>query len=426
MAIPAPKPILTLAERLIGLRRRMSWKQAFAALRYRNFKLWFWGQMTSLFGSWMQITAQGFLLYQLTGSPVYLGLLGFANGVPTWLFMLYAGVVADRVPRRRLLLITQTAMMILAFVLAGLAFGHIVRPWHILLLSFGMGIANAFDAPARQAFVLEMVEREDLTNAIALNGAMFNTATAVGPAVAGVTYALFGPAWCFVINGVSFIAVIAALAAMRLKPFVPRESVASIVRELREGVRFVARHETIRALIATIGVVSMFGIAFATLVPAWAVSVLGGDATTNGLLQSARGAGALLGALTIASLGRFEFKGRLLSLGTFAFPLLLIVFSFVHWLPLSLVVLAGIGVAQIFIFNLCNSLVQAQVPEELRGRVMGIYGLVFFGLLPLGALWIGAVAEHASEPLAVLIGALVTLAYAVFIWFFVPAMRRLK
>ncbi len=426
MEVPSAKPILSLAERLIGLGRRMSWKQAFAALRYRNFKLWFWGQMTSLFGSWMQITAQGFLLYELTKSPIYLGLLGFANGVPTWIFMLYAGVVADRVPRRRLLLVTQACMMVLAFVLAALAFLHVVQPWHILLLSFGMGIANAFDAPARQAFVLEMVEHADLTNAIALNGAMFNTATAVGPAVAGVTYALFGPAWCFVINGISFIAVIAALAAMRLKPFVARDHIASVAKDLREGIRFVLRHETIRALIATIGVVSGFGLAFATLVPAWAVHVLGGDATTNGLLQSARGAGALIGALLIASLGRFEFKGRLLTLGTFAFPGLLLVFSLIHWLPLSLVTLLGVGVAQIFIFNLCNSLVQTHVPEGLRGRVMGIYSMVFFGIMPLGALWVGAVAEHISEPAAVFIGSSITLGYAIFVWFFVPRIRRLK
>lgn len=426
MEAPGQKDRLSMAERIIGLRRRMSWKQAFAALRYRNFKLWFWGQMTSLFGSWMQITAQGFLIYELTESPIYLGLLGFANGVPTWLFTLYAGVVADRVPRRRLLLVTQTCMMALAFVLAALAFLHVVQPWHILLLSFGMGIANAFDAPARQAFVLEMVEHADLTNAIALNGAMFNTATAVGPAVAGVTYALFGPAWCFVINGVSFIAVIAALAAMRLKPFVARERVASVAKDLHEGIRFVLRHGTIRALIATIGVVSGFGLAFATLVPAWAVKILGGNATTNGLLQSARGAGALLGALLIASLGRFEFRGRLLALGTFAFPGLLIVFSLIHWLPLSLATLFGVGVAQIFIFNLCNSLVQTQVPEGLRGRVMGIYTMVFFGIMPLGALWIGAVADRVSEPAAIFIGSSITLAYAVLVWFLVPSMRRLK
>ena len=186
------------------------------------------------------------------------------------------------------------------------------------------------------------------------------------------------------------------------------------------------RHETIRALIATIGVVSGFGLAFATLVPAWAVKVLGGDATTNGLLQSARGAGALLGALLIASLGRFEFRGRLLTLGTFAFPGLLIVFSLIHWLPLALVTLFGVGIAQIFIFNLCNSLVQTQVPEGLRGRVMGIYSMVFFGIMPLGALWIGAVADRISEPAAVFIGSSITLGYALFVWFFVPKMRRLK
>ena len=203
------------------LNGRISWRKTFTALKYPNYKLWFWGQMTSLFGTWMQITALSYLTFELTHSPAYLGYVGFANGIPTWLFMLYAGVVADRMSRRRLMIITQTAMMILAFILAALSFlGHI-QPWHIVLLAFGLGVANAFDAPARQAFVVELVEREDLGNAIALNSTMFNLGAAIGPAIAGVVYAALGPGWCFTINGASFIAVISALLMMRLKPKPP-------------------------------------------------------------------------------------------------------------------------------------------------------------------------------------------------------------
>ena len=426
MEAPAPKLRLSTAERIIGLGRRMSWKQTFAALRYRNYKLWFWGQMTSLFGSWMQVTAQGFLLYQLTKSPVYLGLLGFAFGVPTWLFMLFAGVVADRVPRRRLLIVTQTCMMVLAFVLAGLTFLHAIRPWHILLLSFGMGIANAFDAPARQAFVLEMVEPADLTNAIALNGAMFNTATAVGPAVAGVTYALFGPAWCFVINGLSFIAVIAALLAMKLDPFQPRTHPSTIAADLKEGLSYVAHHPMIRTLTALVAVISLFGFAFATLMPAWAVRILHGHATLNGLLQSARGLGSLVGALLIAALGRFAFRGKLLVVGALSFPMLLIAFSFIRGQILSLVCLFGLGFALILVFNLANAVVQSLTPDALRGRVMSVYSLVFFGSLPIGSLIIGAMADKFGEPTTILVNAFVVLAFTAVIALAVPQVRKLK
>ena len=182
-------------------RYRFDWRQTFAALKYPNYRLWFFGQLVSLAGTWMQSAALGYLIYQITRSPVYLGYVSFASGIPTWLFTLYGGVIADRVSRRALMIITQTSMMILAFILAALTFTAVVQPWHILLLAFLLGVAQAFDAPARQAFVLEMVEREDLTNAVALNATMFNLAVAVGPAVGGLTYAAFGHGWCFMLNG---------------------------------------------------------------------------------------------------------------------------------------------------------------------------------------------------------------------------------
>jgi MFS family permease len=409
-----------------NFRRQISLKHTFSSLRHRNYRLWFWGQLVSLFGTWMQITALGFLVYELTRSSAYLGYVGFAAGLPSWFFMPMGGVIADRVRRRTLLLITQTSMMALAFILAALAFLNIVRPWEIILLAFLLGIANAFDAPARHAFVPDMVGRDDLTNAIALNSTIFNSATAIGPAVAGITYALVGPAWCFMINGLSFLAVIAALSRMRLKAGEREASHSSAFQDLREGFRYVFGHPMIRTLISLIVVTSLFGVSFAVLLPAWAVKVLGGDATTNGWLQSARGVGALIGALVIASLGRFDFKGRLLTLGSFVFPLLVLAFSLVRWLPLSLAVLIGTGVAVIFIFNLANALVQTLVRDELRGRVMGIYSLTFFGFLPVGALWIGTMAQRFGETAAVLMNAGIMLLLCTAIAISVPELRRLK
>jgi MFS family permease len=308
--------------------------------------------------------------------------------------------------------------------MAALAFLGVVQPWHILVIALLLGVANAFEAPARQAFVLEMVDLPDMTNAIALNGAMFNVATAVGPAVAGVVYALFGPAWCFTINGISFIAVIAALAFMKLRPFVPKAEKTSAIADLKEGVKYVWGHPMIRTIIGLLAVVSLFGISYAILFPAWAVKILGGDATTNGFLQASRGLGAMAGALLIASLGRFRFRGKLLTLGTLAMPVLIIVFAFVRWTPLSLLLLFGAGVAQIFIFNLCNALVQTFSPQVLRGRIMGVYVFVFFGAMPVAALGIGATAQRLGETAAVLIGASIMLLAAVAIWIFVPRLRH--
>ncbi len=415
--------IRQIIDRLNG---RISWRQTFMALRHRNYRLWFWGQMISLFGTWMQSTAQAFLIFELTKSPAYLGLAGFAAGIPSWLFMLYAGVVTDRMSRRNLMIMTQTAMMILAFLTAGLTFLHIIRPWHIILLAFGFGVTNAFDAPPRQAIVQELVDSEDMTNAIALNSTMFNTGQTLGPAVGGVTYALFGPAWCFLINGLSFIAVIAALAAMKLQPFTPRPEKSSVLVDLKEGLHYVLTHSLIRTIISLVGVVSLFGISFVTLIPAWSVRILHGDSSTNGLLLSVRGLGALVSALLIASLGRFKFRGKLLSLGSFAMPVLLFAFSAVRWLPLSLMVLFGIGFAQILIFNLANASVQTLTPDKLRGRVMSIYALVFFGVMPLGALFIGTIATHAGEPTSIVINSLAILAFVTVIFLSMPKMRRIE
>ena len=400
--------------------------RTFAALSYYNYRLWFIGQLVSLVGSWMQTTAQGFLVYQLTGSPAYLGIVAFAAGVPSWIFMLYGGVVADRLPRRTLLVITQSAMMLLAFALAVLTFTGLVQPWQIVVLAFGVGVANAFDAPARQSFVLEMVDREHLSNAIALNSMMFQMSTVAGPAIAGLVYALVGPAWCFMVNGISYLAVIAALLLMKIEPQPVKPRVKSTLEDLREGLQYVFRHGQIRTLVAIAAFVSLFGLAFVTLMPAWAVDVLSGDATTNGLMQSARGVGALIGAFMIASLGNFRSKGKLLTIGTFAFPVTLIAFAFVRWIPLSLLTLVVAGWGFMVLFNMLNTLLQSLVSDDLRGRVMSIYTLTFFGGMPIGALWAGAVAEQYGEPLTVILGATISLGFALFVFWRIPKIRALN
>ncbi|MEI6530393.1 MAG: MFS transporter [bacterium] len=401
-------------------------QRTFAALQHPNYRLWFIGQTVSLFGSWMQSTAQGFLVYQLTHSSAYLGYVAFASGLPIWLFMLFAGVVADRMPRRTLLMITQTGMMILAFLLTALTFSGLVQPWHIVVLAFFLGLANAFDAPARLAFVMELVNRDDLTNAIALNATMFNLATAVGPAVAGLTYAAFGPGWCFLLNGISFLAVIGALLRMRLKSFVPQERKSSALFDLREGLRFVFSQSAVRTIMLFVAVFSLFGISFITLFPAWAVKVLGGNATTNGLLQSARGLGALISALTLASMSRTLFKGRSFTIGTFAFPLCLLLFSFMVWLPLSLLALVALGAAQILIMNLANNFLQTLSPDALRGRVMSVFSLLFFGFMPIGGLLTGGLADQIGEPLTVMAGGSIVLLMAALVYLFQPRIRSLR
>ncbi len=397
----------------------------FDALRYPNYRLWFWGQLVSVFGTWMQHTAQGFLIFELTRSPAFLGYVGFAAGLPAWMFMLYAGLVADRMPRRRLLILTQSAMLVLAFLSAALVFSAAVRPWHILVLAFGFGAANAFDAPARQAFVHELVGPEDLTNAIALNSAMFNTSAAVGPAVGGITYALFGPAWCFVINGLSFLAVIGALAAMKLAPLVPPPRSVSRLADVKEGLSYVRRHDLISTLILSIIVISLFGNSFITILPAWAVKILGGGAAVNGFLTAARGLGALAAALFIASLGGFHFRGRLLVLGALTFPVLLILFALARTTLLAYLTIFASGFALILVYNLANAAVQSLAAPHLRGRVMAIYSMAFFGFMPLGSFLIGQLAAHLGERAALIACSSVVLIYMLGMTLARPSVRRL-
>lgn len=403
-----------------GLRR------AFAALAHPNYRLWFFGQLVSMFGFWMQGTAQGFLVWELTRDPAYLGYVAFAAGAPSWLFMLWGGLLADRFPRRSILIVTQTVMMALAVVLTVLTFGGAIRPWHILALSFGLGVANAFDAPARMAFVMELIPRADVTNAIALNSTLFNVAVAIGPGVSGAVYAAVGPAWCFAVNAATFLPVIEALRRMRLPPHRPAPRGSSTLADLREGLRYVRGHALIRTLIAAIGMIALFGWAFITLLPAWASAVLGGDAVTHGWLHSARGIGALASALVIAFLGERLCRGRWVSTALFAFPAVVLLFSYVRGLLPALAVIAAAGFALIVLFNLINSLIQTELEDRLRGRVMSVYTLTFFGLVPIGALLAGRVAAWLGEPTTVALSAAPLLLFAALVLPIVPAVRKAR
>jgi len=380
--------------------------------------------MTSLAGTWMQSTAQGYLVYQLTASPVYLGLVGFASGLPTLLFTLFGGIVADRLPRRTLLVITQFSMLVLAFILAGLTFANLVHAWHIVILAFLLGIANAFDAPARISFVTELVSREDMTNAIALNSTMFNIATIVGPSLAGLTYAALGPAWCFTLNGISFVAVIIALLLMHIAPFVPPPCRDSKLHDLTVGLRYVLTDRLSLALTGSAGMVGILALGMMNLLPAWATDVLHGDVKTNGWLIAARGVGSLFGGLMLAAFGKRKIRGILWTIGSFTMPLLLLFFSIVHWLPFSLIMLVGLGWSTMLIIINNNAIIQSRVEDNLRGRVMSVYTLVFFSAMPIGSLLAGVAAEKIGEPLTVAVSAIILGCFAITARIFLPVVRK--
>jgi predicted MFS family arabinose efflux permease len=401
-------------------------KNTFSSLNYTNYRLWFSGQLVSLVGSWMQSTAQGYLVYQLTGSEAYLGIVTFASGLPTIIFSLFGGVIADRLPRRLLLIITQTSMMVLAFILAALNFLNVIQPWHIIVLAFLLGIANAFDAPARLTLPSLLVEKKDLTNAIALNSGMFNLALIVGPSVAGLTYAALGPAWCFTVNGLSFIAVIVALMLMKLEPQPRPAHQRNALKEIGEGIRFSFSHPFIPSLLINIGAVSIFGFGMVTLLPAWAETVLMGDVKTYGALLSARGVGSLIGSLTVAALGGHNVRGKLITVGGFVMPIALGLFAFTRNLTISLGLIMALGWALIAIVNSSNATIQTAAPDEIRGRVMSIYSLIFMGSTPIGGLMAGAFAEWIGAPLTAIISAGILFAISLFFFAFRPVVRELE
>jgi MFS family permease len=403
------------------------WPATCSSLQYPNYRKWFAGQSLSLMGTWMQSVAQGWVVYELTGSKLALGTITFAGSIPSLFLLLPAGALADRVSKRRLMVATQTVMMLLALALALLTATKALQVWQVAVLAFCLGIANSFDVPARQALSVDLIEdRRDLQNAIGLNSTMFNLARVVGPAVGGIILAAVGAAWCFGLNSLSFLAVIIALLSMRLPETTVRQRSGRMMPQIADGLRYVWSNKPVRAIIALVGVSALFGLSYSVLMPAFAVDVLQVGEAGLGLLNAAVGVGALIAALTVASLSHSRYKVWQLAVGSLLFPLALIGFALSRSFPLSLAFLVLVGFAFISQNATSNTLVQSIVPDELRGRVMSVYSLLFFGTAPFGSLLVGGVAQASSPTIAVVAGALLTLAFALFIFLAVPSVRRLE
>lgn len=421
----------------------------FRALRHRNYRLWFMGQGLSLIGTWMQNMAQQVLVYRLTGSAMALGIINSIGLIPLLPLALWGGSIADRAPKRAIILIAQAVMMLQAFILAALTWTGAVQVWHVYVLALVLAAAQAVDLPARQAFTVEMVEgKEDLTNAIALNSAMFNGARALGPALAGTLVAAMGEGPAFLLNGLSFVAVIISLLLMRNLPAPSgRRRNASLAGHLAEGLRFIIGQRAILVLTSLVAVSAFLSMPYSTLMPVFAGDVLRGsaqpvvhflcdgvhplmrcrapEALPLGILLTTVGVGALIGALAVASLPDRIRRGRWLTAGNLAFPALLLGFAASRSFFVSLLLLFGVGVSFVMQNSLANTLLQIVTPDEVRGRVMSLYTLTFQGFMRMGGLQAGLVADTIGASLAVGLGALLSLAYGVFVAVRFPRVREM-
>ena len=413
------------------------WQAAGRALRHRNFQLFFGGQLISLTGTWMQTVAQSWLVYRLTGSGLLLGGVGFASQIPVFLFAPLGGIVADRSNRKHVVIGTQVASMLLAFVLAALTLTHTVQVWHIFVLAALLGVVNAFDIPGRQSFLVDMVGKDDLMNAIALNSSMFNGARVVGPAVAGILVARLGEGWCFFVNGVSYIAVIAGLMLMKVHAPARVSATTSPFEHMIEGFQFVNRTAPIRALMILLGLVSVTGMPYVVLMPIFADRILHGGgqqlasligshdlgAVRLGILMGAAGVGALLGALTLAVRSGVKGLSKWITVCCAGFGVSLMLFAFSKSFWLSVLLLLPVGYFIMLQMASSNTLIQVMVPDELRGRTMAVYSMMFMGMAPIGALLGGALSDRLGAPMTVAIGGLVSVLGA---WWFGAQLPKIR
>ena len=402
--------------------RGSRWLAAGRALRHRNFQLFFGGQLISLIGTWMQSVAQSWLVYRLTGSALLLGSVGFASQIPVFLFSPLGGIAADRINRRYVIIATQISSMLLAFILAALTLSHRVQVWHVFVLAGLLGVVNAFDIPGRQSFLVEMVGKEDLMNAIALNSSMFNGARVIGPAIAGILVAKIGEGWCFLGNALSYIAVIIGLLLMKVQSPV-RAAMASPLEHIMEGFRFVNHTAPIRALLLLLGLVSLVGMPYVVLMPIFADQILHGGARGLGILMGATGVGALLGALTLAFREGVKGLGRWVAWCCAGFGASLVVFAISHTFWVSVLLLLPVGYTIMLQMACSNTLIQVMVPDALRGRVMAVYSMMFMGMAPIGALLGGALAERLGAPVTVAIGGAASIAGACWFGLQLPKIR---
>lgn len=409
----------------------------FRALRHRNFRLFWTSQVLSLAGTWMQVVAQGWLVYRLTTSPLMLGLVSFVGLLPVVPVSLLAGVISDRFPRRTLILITEIVLMLQAFLMALLAWLDIIEIWHVIVLSFVLGAAASLEQPARLAFVADIVGPEDLTNAVALNAAVNNSARIVGPAAAGIVVAATGEAGCFLVNGITYLAVIAALLGMRMAPQVRRTpaahaSAGAASRPAKnaggaivEGFHYVWKTQPVRVLMLIVGVASLFTLPYVTLMPVFAGEVLDVGAQGLGWLMTTLGAGAIVGSMTVASL-RKGHRGRWLVIGNILGSLMLIAFCLSDRFAPSLILIFLVGLTNATRNTLANSLLQLNTLSDYHGRVMSLYNLLFSGMSRVGALLIGGLADVTSISWAVGLGAAIGVGWGLVVLWRMPSVWRLK
>jgi MFS family permease len=383
-------------------------KTLFRSLRHRNFRLFWSGQLVSLIGTWMQNVGQAWLVLELTHSPLKLGIVSALQFLPMLFLSLFTGPFIDYFDKRRIIIWTQAVLMVLAFVLSLLVWTGTVQYWHIIILATLLGVVNTIDMPARQAFIMDMVGKEDLMNAVALNSSIFNAARAIGPALAGMLIAAMGTAVCFFINGVSFLAVLAGLLLMRV------ERVASgqkpdynVLKDMGEAIRYIRATPVVLMTILLVSVVSVFGTNFSVLVPVFAKMELHRDAAAFGFLMSSFGAGALIGAFSLAVLSRYGPKTSLLIGGGMCLSLFLVLIGLQRSYGLTALLLALSGWSMVTFFGMANTTVQLNTEDRLRGRVMSIYTLAFGGLTPFGSLFAGTVAHWLKAPLTFALGGLV-------------------
>jgi len=399
------------------------WPTALRSLRYRDFRIFWTGLIVSVMGTWMQMAAQAWLVYELTDSPFALGLVGACATLPMLVFALPAGVVADRMSKRNVLLVTQSLSMVQAFALAALTFTGAVRVWHVMALASFLGTVNSLDMPTRHAMVIELASREDLLNAVSLNSSAFNTGRIVGPAAAGLLIAAVGTPACFLINGITFTALIVALALISPRP--PAQTgKAPLIPQIRDGLAWAACQPLVRTLLAMIAVASVFGMSYRTLLPVFARDVFHTGAQGYGFLMSSYAAGTLAAGVLLTALGHRWRLGGTVTVGSLLFPVALICVAVSPGYGFAVVGLFVTGMGMMLFSAVANTMLQKASPDELRGRVMSMRTLLFAGMMPIGNLQFGAMGEWLGPRVAVAIGAIVCLVSAFTAWRWAPGLRH--
>lgn len=408
--VPEPETVL-VSEPVAGAQPRaagrIGWRNTFQALRHRNFRLFLFGLVISQTGSWMEAAALGWLSYQLTGSTILLGEVSAAGTAPMVIFSMWGGWVADHYPKRTILLVTQVVWMVTAFAIFALTWAGVVQPWHIIVIALINGVVNGFDLPARQAFIMEMTSRDELMNAIALNSSVVNGARIVGPATAALIMAKAGPSFCFLLNGASFLAAIAGLLMMRMPAHVPPVRAETAIKQVLSGFHCVLNNFRVLVLMILFTVVGIFGWSYNVLLPAFARDTLHLAADGFGILMASAGVGALTGGLVMASVGNRLPRRATVFGSIWFFSVILVLFSLNRNLHLALALLALNSFGMMLFFSMSTTQIQMNVPDEMRGRVMGVWSLMFGAVVPIGSIEAGALARWAGIPVTIISGAVI-------------------